>query len=411
MAQVQPQQFFRFAGEHCDLLLELYRHCERQSISEARLLQVIRRFTTPDSPSSRYLVERLLQMGFLELPPDTDMAYEMPHAIGKLLGFLLQEYRLTSVEVIQGYLKALDRFCNELEQASIQHNGDAVARLIYEVDEHVERMRSDSLSNRYKIIDECEKAKVNRDKLSVRQRFELINDLYSKYLMPLRDMIDVSKEMDTQLERLQRSLAVGKNRFETKRHVRQLYDRASARLVRLKRDIDKDFRQSYLELRPLYERCRRETLIAQGASAALREIARTGIKKFDTSRYTGFAAFRTQGLMADIELEAYLYGIIHYEPKAVRIEPDRPTDAPPEFTGLSDLRQHLAGIDRIDDVLQWILEIFANEALSGQLRIYGMFHSEHLGRLDFSDQRRSYQSHSITLKAYPMQWIKETSHV
>ena len=92
MAQVQPQQFFRFAGDHCDMLLELYRHCDRQSISEARLLQVIRRFSTLESPSSGYLLERLLRLGFLEFSPGTDMTYEMPHAISRLLGFLLHEY-------------------------------------------------------------------------------------------------------------------------------------------------------------------------------------------------------------------------------------------------------------------------------------------------------------------------------
>jgi len=411
MAQVQPQQFFRFAGDHCDMLLELYRHCDRQSISEARLLQVIRRFSTLESPSSGYLLERLLRLGFLEFSPGTDMTYEMPHAISRLLGFLLHEYRLTSVEVIQGYLKALDRFCGELEQAGARKDSDAVVRVIYEVDEHIERMRSDSLNNRQRIIAECVKAKINREKISVRRRFELINHLYTKYLMPMRDMIDVSKEMDTQLERLQLSLMAGKGRFETDRHVRQLCDQALARLLRLKRDIDEDFRQSYRELMPLYERCRKETLIARGATAALREIARAGVKPLDLAAHTGFASFRTQGLMADSELEAYMYGISHYEPKEVCIDPDLAVDTAPAFTGLSDVKRHLAGIAQIDDVLKWILAVFSTEAVAGHLRIYGMFHTEGLGRLSFSDQASLYQSHDTTLRACPMKWIKETPDV
>jgi hypothetical protein len=315
------------------------------------------------------------------------------------------------VEVIQGYLKALDRFCDELNQAGDRKDSNAVVRVIYEVDEHIERMRSDSLNNRQRIIAECVKAKINREKLSVHRRFELINHLYTKYLVPMRDMIDVSKEMDMQLERLQSSLTAGRGRFETDRHVHQLYDQALARLLRLKRDIDEDFRQSYRELMPLYERCRRETLIAQGATAALREVARAGVKPLDLAAHAAFASFRMQGLMADSELEAYMYGISDYEPRQVFIDPDQAVDTAPAFTGLSDVKRHLAGIARIDDVLEWILEVFSQEGLSGQLRIYGMFHTENLGRLGFSDQPRFYQSQKVTLKAYPMQWIRETSDV
>jgi hypothetical protein len=411
MAHVQPQPFFRFAGDHCDMLLELYRHCGRKSISESRLSQVIGRYITAESPSAVYLVERMLRLGFLEYAPDTDRTYEMPHAISRLLGFLLQEYRLTSVEVIQGYLKALDRFCLELDQAGAQVDSDAVVRIVYEIDEHIERMRSDSLNNRQRIIADCVKAKINSDKSSVRQRFELINHLYAKYLMPMRDMIDVSKEMDTQLERLQRSLTAGKDRFEMDRHVRQLYDQALARLWRLKRDIDEDFRESCRELMPLYERCRKETLIAQGATAALKEITRQGIETLDLATRLGFASFRTQGLMDDAGLEAYLYGISLYEPKEVCIDPDQAVDTVPVFTGLSDLNRHLHGLPHLDDVLQWILEVFPQESVSGHLRIYGMFHTEGLGRLTFSDEPHLYQSHGITLKACPMTWIKETSDV
>jgi hypothetical protein len=408
MAHVQPLQFFRFAAEHCDMLLELYRHCEHQSIPEARLQQVIRRFTTPESPSTPYLVDRLLLLGFLELSPDTDMAYEMPHAISKLLGFLLHEFRLTSMEVIQGYLQALDRFCDELEQAGTQKHGDAAVRVIYEIDEHIERMRSDSLNNRQRIIDECEKAKINHEKNSTRLRFELINHLYTQYLRPMRDMIDVSKEMDSQLERLQRCLTSGKDLFQIERHVRQLYNRTLARLLRLKRDINEDFRQSYRELMPLYERYRKETRMAQGATTALRTIARAGVKKLDLATHTGFASFRTQGLMADSELEAYLYGINHYEPRAVRIDPDLVAETAPVFTGLSDLKRHLAECSHIEDVLQWILDVFSQEGVSGHLRLYGMFHTENLGRLVFSDIPHLYHSHDVTLKACPMKWIKDT---
>ena len=401
-SQIQPQAFFRFAAKHCDMLLELYRHCGEQSIQESQLLQVIRGFSTPDSPASTYLLEQMCQLGFLEHSPGTDMLYEMPHSISKLLGHLLHEYRLTSAEVIQGYLQALDRFCNELEQAAQQKKGDATARILNEADENIERMRSDSRNNRQRIIEDCVKAKINPEKLSVRQRFELINHLYEKYLEPMRDMIDVNKEMDSQIERMQRVFNAGIQVFMTDRHVRQLFERSSARLLRLKRDIDNDFRESCRELMPLYERYRKESMIASGAANALKGITNHGVRKMKLAPKVGLCQFRTYGLIKDSELEAYMYNISDYKPQEVKIDPDHAPDTPPEFISMTDLNCLLKDVISIDDVLEWILNSFPNDSLTQHLRIYGMFHTQLSGEPSFASNRREYISDSTVLRACPM---------
>jgi len=400
--RIQPHAFFNFAARYCDMLLELHRHCGEKSIQESQLLQVIRRFSTPDSPASSYLLEQLCKLGFLEYSPGADMLYEMPHTISKLLGYLLNEYRLTSAEVIQGYLQALDRFCNELEHATQQNNGDSTARILNETDENVERMRSDSHNNRQRIIAECVKAKVNRDKLSIRQRFELINHLYEKYLEPMRDMIDVSKEMDSQLERMQRVFDSGIEAFIMGRHVRQLFERSSARLLRLKRDIDGDFRESYRELMPLYERYRKESMIASGAANALKEISNHGLHKMRLASKVGLCQFRTQWLIPDGELEAYMYDISDYQPQSVKIDPNRASNGHPAFISVMTLEQLLKGIAKIDDVLEWVLNKFPDENLAQHLRIYGMFYTQLSGEFSFATSTRDYSSDGAMLRAHPM---------
>lgn len=400
--KIQPSAFFNFAANNCDILLELYRHCGEQSIQESQALQIIRRFTTPESPSSTYLLEQMCKLGFLEYSPGADMLYEMPHTIGKLIGYLLHEYRLTSVEVIQSYLHVLDRSCNELEYAAEQNNGDSVARILSETDDNIERMRSDSHNNRQRIIAECIKAKENRDKLSIRERFELINHLYEKYLEPMRDMIDVSKEMDSQLERMKRVFNSGSEVFMMERHVRQLFERSSARLLRLKRDIDSDFRESYRELMPLYERYRKDSMIASGAASALKEISNYGLRKLQLATRVGLCQFRTQGLIPDGELEAYMYNISDYQPQCVTINPDQAADDQPAFISLNTLKQFLKNVTKIDDVLEWVLNNFPDESLSQCLRIYGMFYTQHLGEPTFASIRREYPCDGAVLRAYPM---------
>jgi hypothetical protein len=384
------------------MLLELYRHCGEQSIQESQVLQVIRRFSTPDSPVATYLLEQICKLGFMEYSPGADMLYEMPHTISKLLGYLLQEYRLTSTEVIQGYLQALDRFCNELEHATQQKNGDTTARILSEADENIERMRSDSHNNRQRIIAECIKAKINREKLSVRQRFELINHLYEKYLEPMRDMIDVSKEMDSQLERMQRVFVSGTETFIMERHVRQLFEQSSARLLRLKRDIDSDFRESYRELMPLYERYRKESMIASGAATALKEISNHGFRKMLLASKVGLCQFRTQWLIPDGELEAYMYNISDYQPQYIKIDPEQSSKNLPVFISMLTLKQLLKGIAKIDDVLEWVLSNFPNESLAQHLRIYGMFYTQLSGDPSFAPYIREYSGDGAVLRAHPM---------
>ena len=64
MAVVNPQTFFRFAADHHELLAELYQH--RDGITEAKLLNLIRRFAGEGSPSANYIVDRLRELGFIE---------------------------------------------------------------------------------------------------------------------------------------------------------------------------------------------------------------------------------------------------------------------------------------------------------------------------------------------------------
>ena len=57
------------------------------------------------------------------------------------------------------------------------------------------------------------KLKSNRERRSTRERFEIINHFWSRYLEPLRDLIDVKKAMDASLDDLDRSLAANGRTF------------------------------------------------------------------------------------------------------------------------------------------------------------------------------------------------------
>ncbi len=402
MLQVQPQQFFRFAADHCGLLTELYHHSSDRAISEAQVLGIIRKASGPDSPAANYLFERMLQLGFLEAAPGADAVYEIPHSFGQLLGFLLHEYRLTSVEVIQGYLKALDRFCMELDQASQNENGEAVVRILIETDEHIERMRADSRHNRDAIIAACVEAKTNEQRLRIRQRFELINHLYEKYLKPMRDMINVEKEMDAQVGRLGRSVGLCREMFLMDRPVSGRLEATSARLLRLRRDIDTDFRESYRELTPLYEQFRRESLIARGAAMALEHISKKGIKGLELCKRIGLGVWQTQSLVSNVSLEACIHRICNYKPQRVRIDFGEIAEQKTEYIDTEDFAERLGENQPIDDVLAWVIGEFPDVPLGQVLKVYGMVHGGQFGKVNFGTEMRQYHRPGCILKAWPM---------
>lgn len=63
MAIVNPHTFFRFAADHHALLVALYER--RDGLTEAELLQIIRRFGGEGHPAAPYMVDRLRDLGFI----------------------------------------------------------------------------------------------------------------------------------------------------------------------------------------------------------------------------------------------------------------------------------------------------------------------------------------------------------
>jgi len=175
-----PQSFFRFAARRYPLLRDLFYRGE--GFSEADLRALIEGQRGEGDPGAATVIEQLLDFGIIEPIPDATAAFELTAPVSNLLSFLLREQRLTSARVIQGYL-------DDLEE-------------------------------------------LHRERRTVRERFEIINRLWSRYLEPLRDLIDVKKAMDAGLEDLLRRY--GKKKM--------LADSAAI-LARLRQTADPQVRQ------------------------------------------------------------------------------------------------------------------------------------------------------------------------
>ncbi len=192
-----PQTFFRFAARYYPLLLDLF--YRREGFTEADLRNLIEGLGSDGDPGQATVIDQLLSFAIIEPIPDATTSFELTAPVQNLLSFLLREHRLTSTKVLQVYLTDLDGLRAELDGAGNQQLGHQAARDLNDIAQLVERIRQDSHSNREAIIGEVIKLKSNRDRRSTRERFEIINHLWSRYLEPLRDLIDVKKAMDSGL--------------------------------------------------------------------------------------------------------------------------------------------------------------------------------------------------------------------
>lgn len=395
-----PQGFFRFAAQHYSILEDLYYRGE--GVNEAELQGIIMRSRQADGPSPLYLIEQLQKLGIIEPVPGATATFELTRPVYELLRYLLQEHRLTSVTVLQAYLDEMDAVRAELEIAINNRNAQSAVRALNEISEVIERLRHDSRANREAVLNKVLALKSNRERLSSRERFEIINHLWTKYLEPLRDIIDVRKAMDAGFDSLDRLLVSGVSAFSLSGEMVREFGRARARLLRLRRDTASDFRESLKEVLPLYESLRRENEIVRGASLALERMRKEGLAGLGLDEMLAIPAWKRRGLISDLEMESFLYHVRGYEPGPA---PGLPVVEEADAVSYLDPE---ALLDRIkfampvQDLLRLLLDVYGTDDPDRILKGYGLVYNSGIGLMRFGDEPLNYHVQGMVISAYPL---------
>jgi len=397
---LSPQSFFRFADRHYSLLIDLF--YRSTGLTEADLRDLIEASRSEGDPGSATIINQLISFGIIEPIPDATATFELTAPIRALLSFLLREHRLTSAKVIQGYLTDLEDLRSELDSASSQILNNQAARALADISQVIERIRQDSHANREAIIAEVLKLKANRDQRSIRERFEVINRLWSRYLEPLRDLIDVKKSMDASLDDIERSLITNGKTFILDGALSREFSRCRARLLRLRREVAEDFYESMREVEPLYISLKRDSELVRGASLALERIDRAGLASLQLDALIAIPTWRIEGTFSDTSLDAFFHGVQGYEPTAPQPLPAMDETPLHEFIIPSELFSRLASSLPVPDLFAWLLEQYP-EATPGELvRAYGRVYLGDLGKIHFAEEERRYSLPDIFLVARPL---------
>ena len=395
-----PQSFFRFAAQYYPLLRDLY--YRSGGFNDADLRELILRHRSGDDPAPHYLADQLLRLGIIETTPEATASYEMTRPVKNLMRFLLQEQRLTSAAVIQGYLADLEQSQAELDAAIRETRPVRIERALNEIGETLERIRQDSRANREAVVNEVLALKTNRERRPVKERFEIINRLWTRYLEPLRDLIDVRKAMDSGLDALDRVLKAGAEAFELDGVLFREFSRCRARLLRLRRDVGVDFHEALREVEPLYESLKRDSELVRGAVRALERLGKEGLRGLALTKLLAIPFWHQEGLFSDAALSSFLQGVHGYTPRPPVPLATGEARAEADFIEPEEMLAALRRTLPVEDVLNWLLMTYRNPAPGEVLRAYGRIHGGEVGRPVFGPAERAYGLGTTTFLAHPL---------
>ncbi len=399
-----PQSFFRFAARYYPLLLDLF--YRREGFTEADLRNRIEALGNEGDPGPATVIDQLLSFSIIEPIPDATASFELTAPVQNLLSFLLREHRLTSAKVLQVYLTDLGELRDELDNAARQNLGHQAAGALNDISQLIERIRQDSHGNREAIVGEVIKLKSNRERRSTKARFEVINHLWSRYLEPLRDLIDVKKAMDASLDDLERSMVTNGRRFTLDGVLTREFSRCRARLLRLRREMTEDFYESIREVEPLYISLKRESELVRGASLALEKMDRSGVASLQLDEMIAIPVWQIQGTFSDTALASFLHGIKGYEPGIPQPLVESGEISIPECILASELYALLVADLPVDDLMAWLLEHYPEVGVGELVRAYGRVYLHALGTMHFAGEERRYSMSDATLVAHPVRLEK-----
>jgi hypothetical protein len=309
--KVNPQSFFNFCANHATLLHGLADYSGE--ISEADTMRLIRanQSTVEELPETAW--RRLCELQILIPTEPGSEVFLMAAPVARLLMYLFNEANPATPEMIRGYVLSLETTGKRLSRALDEENVQQVKLAFEEIGLALRHIHADLNETQHAILAEVARYKIERSRVTVREKYQRIVHWMERYVEPMIDIVRADGPLRAAFDETERLLQRAREDALFNDHP------ALARNLRFLRLVGvhalRVFTQCRKEIQPLYESLRRSSFIAEGAARALEKLQAEGLSKWGTEHLIGISVWRFQNVPGDAAISLALRRVIEHPPE------------------------------------------------------------------------------------------------
>lgn len=359
--KVNPQTFFTFCANHVALLRRL---TERTGeFSEADAVRLIREYAAAHEELPDTTWRRLKELQILVPTEPGGSLYLLADPVTRLLTYLFDEANPATPEIVRGYVKSLEALGRKLTRAIESDDVTFVGLAFNEIGMTLRRIHADLEETQRAVQNEVAAFKVNRQQVSVRERFRRIVYWMERFIEPMVEIVRPDGPMAAVFEETEGLLRRAREQSLFNDHPALERNLRYLRLVR--QHALRVFQDCRKELQPLYESLRRSSLIAAGAAAALERLQKEGVAHWGTQPIIGVCQLRVQHVPGDAAIALALRRVIEHRPApAPVVALEESAETPPALVRrvwLEALPGEVAFALPVPDLLEWLAARYPNK--------------------------------------------------
>jgi len=331
--------------------------------------------------------------------------YLLADPVGRLLTYLFDEANPATPEMVQGYIASLEALGRRLVRAIEADDVAFVGLAFTEINTSLRRIHADLEETQRAVQNEVAAFKVNRQRVSVLERYNRIVYWMDRFVQPMIDIVRPDGPMAATFEETERLLRSAREQSLLNDHPALEHNLRYLRLVR--QHALHVFQECRKELHPLYESLRRSSFIAAGAALALERLQREGIDEWASRLVVGLCQIRVQNVPGDAAIAIALRRVIQHPPEpAPTISLDQSPEVPAALIHrlwLDNLPTELDQALPVEDLLAWLSRRYPGKSTSELVGGFGRLIFHDTFKATFADSpEKEYPTADGSLRGTPL---------
>lgn len=353
--KINPHRFFTFCANHAPLLRGLTE--QKGEFSEADVRRLIRATENASDELPETTWRNLRELQILRPTETGSNFYSVADQLSRLIEYLYDEARVTTPEIIAGYIRSLESLGKQLSRA-IDNDDIAIVRLALEgIQDTLRRAHANLDETHHAILREVATYKTERERISVRDKFRRIVHWMDVYVDPMVEIVKEEGELRATFDEVERLLH--RAREHGLFNDLPALERNTKHLRVVSRHALRVFQQCRRELQPLYETLRRSSFIAEGAALALERLQREGLDGWIENHVIASCSLRLQDVPGDRAIEKALRNVVENPPESAPVLAMQSEDETPaeyyRHNWLESLPDEIDGELPLEDLLGWLV--------------------------------------------------------